>query len=76
MIEYNSEFLEKLKKLCLEFDSRAGGYPEHPYEGFALYYFALHPEAECNPVYNSIDPDFDEGGKEYLKELKEMKRHD
>jgi hypothetical protein len=70
---YESEFLSKLKKLCLEYDSKAGSYPDPDYVDFALYYFALHPEADLNTAFgNQIDTEFSEGGKEYLEELEKL----
>ena len=69
---FDENFLIKLKRLCLEFDRKSEAYPEHDYEGFALYYFATHPECELNPAYgNKIDTEFSEGGEAYLKELEE-----
>jgi hypothetical protein len=69
MTEYDAEFLEKLKKLCLEYDLKAGFYPDSSLEGFALYYFALHPEYKFCSYGGSIDFEFKEGGAEYRKEL-------
>jgi hypothetical protein len=67
MTEYDAEFLEKLKKLCLEFDAKAGWWPDHPLHGFSIYYFALHPDTIIND-YHIIDPEFKEGGDEYVEE--------
>ena len=68
----DSDFLEKLKKLCLEYDSKAQAYPESPFEGFALYYFALHPDYKFDSWGGGVDIDFCEGGKEYKEELNKL----
>jgi hypothetical protein len=69
----DDEFLSKLKKLCLEYDVKAGSYPDPDYVGFALYYFALHPDADLNTAFgNEIDTEFSEGGKEYSEELDKL----
>lgn len=65
----NEEFIQKLKQLCLEYDSRAEFYPESSLEGFALYYFALHPEHDFGNHMTGIDYEHHEGGEEYRKEL-------
>lgn len=71
------EFLEKLKALCLKFDSKAGWWPEHDLEGFAIYQFAANPpkepigEYELEELYKNID--LSEEGQEYLKELKKIR---
>jgi len=64
----DDEFLSRLKKLCLEYDSKVGRWPENELEGFALYYFAQHPEYEFNYPYDKIDPD-----NEYQDEFDKLK---
>jgi hypothetical protein len=66
----DDEFITRLRKLCLEYDSKAGYYPTHELEGFALYYFAVHPEYDPSDEYNKVDADNVDEGEEYLKELK------
>lgn len=63
------EFLERLKELCQSYDKSAGNYPESPYEGFALYYFALHRKEGFKPTSNGVSIYDREGGKDYLKEI-------
>jgi hypothetical protein len=67
--QLNAYFLERLKQLCLEYDSKAGRWPDHELEGFALYYFALHPEYDPSDEYHKVDPDNVDEGEEYIKEL-------
>ncbi|MEN6554281.1 MAG: hypothetical protein ABFC34_15490 [Methanobacterium sp.] len=40
MTEYDQEFLEKLKQLCMEYDTKYGEYAETKYQGLSLYDFA------------------------------------
>jgi hypothetical protein len=42
------EFLSKLRQLCLAFDEHHGNFPEHEFEGYSVYRFAL--EADGGPV--------------------------
>jgi hypothetical protein len=46
MTEYDDDFLQKLKQLCLEFDSKASWYPDPDLVGYALYTFAKNPPTE------------------------------
>lgn len=69
MTKYDAEFLATLKELCLEYDSKAEFYPESSLEGFALYYFATHPDYNFHNGMTPIDYEFCEGGEEYRKEL-------
>lgn len=72
----DKEFLTKLKQLCLEFDLKAGWWPEHDLEGFALYQFAANPpndqitEYEFEELYKCIE--YTEEGKKYLEELNKL----
>lgn len=72
----DQEFLQKLKQLCLKFDSKAGWWPEHDLEGFALYQFAANPPKEpvdeytLEELYKNID--LSEEGKKYLEELQKF----
>jgi hypothetical protein len=71
--QLNTYFLERLKQHCLGYDIKAGYYPTHELEGFALYYFALHPEYDPSDEYHKVDADnVDEGG-EYTKELDKLR---
>ena len=73
MTEIDNDFLTKLKQLCLEFDSKAEAYPDFDYVGFAIYYYATHPECNPNPTMASkIDTGFCEGGNEWITELDKM----
>ncbi|MEN6293147.1 MAG: hypothetical protein ABFD07_14190 [Methanobacterium sp.] len=70
--KYSKEFLNTLKELCLEFDSKAESYPDPDYVGFALYYYATHPDYNLTPGYGGstdIQTEFCEGGKEWVEEL-------
>ena len=72
MTEHDDDFLLKLKQLCLEFDSKAEAYPDPDYAGFALYYYATHPDYDLHPGYGGsidIQTEFCEGGKEWEEEL-------
>lgn len=69
MTEYDADFLEKLRRLCLEYDTKSEFYPESSLEGFALYYFAIHPEHEFGSYMRGIDYDDYPEGKEYKEEL-------
>jgi hypothetical protein len=71
MTEYDAKFLEKLKQLCLEYDSKAGRWPENELEGYALYYFSQHPDYEFNYPYDKIDPE-----EEYEEELRKKQNGD
>lgn len=73
MTEYYPEFLAKLKALCLEYDAKAGYYPDQELEGFALLFFALHPEYDPSDEYHKVSADFEDDGKEYLEELAHKK---
>lgn len=76
MTEYDQEFLDKLKQLCLEFDSKAEAYPDPDYVGFALYYYATHPDYEFYKGGSiGINTEFSEGGDEYKAELFVSKIH-
>lgn len=67
MTEYDTEFLAKLKQLCLEYDSKAEFYPESSLEGFALWYFAQHPDHKFSGI--GIDYEDYREGKEYREYL-------
>ena len=41
MTEYTKEFLEELKKLCRDYDSKYGKWIDNPYGGQAVYELAL-----------------------------------
>jgi hypothetical protein len=71
--QLNTYFLERLRHLCLEYDRKAGYYPTHELEGFALYYFALHPEYDPSDEYNKIDVENSDGGNEYKEELDKLR---
>jgi|GEM_PF-3860300 len=72
MTEYDADFLAKLKQLCLEYDSKAGFYPESSLEGFAIYYFAQHPNHKFKSGGGGIDYEFRDGGNEYMEELQKL----
>lgn len=42
----DDDFLARLRTLCLTFDQEYGDYPEHEYEGAALYQFASTGNAD------------------------------
>jgi hypothetical protein len=64
------EFFIRLRKLCLDYDAKAGDHPESSLEGFAVYYYALHPDTKLDPPWYVIDSEYVEEGNEYLKDLK------
>jgi hypothetical protein len=64
----DDEFLSRLKQLCLEYDSKAGRWPENELEGFAVLYFAQHRDYEFNYPYDKLDPD-----KEYEDEFEKLR---
>ena len=65
----DTEFISRLKKLCLEYDSKSEFYPESSLEGFAIYYFASHPEHDFGNHMCGIDYEDYPEGKEYREEL-------
>jgi hypothetical protein len=67
--QLNTYLLERLKQRCQAYDSKAGYFPTHELEGFAVYYFALHPEYDPSDEYHKVDTDNVDEGVEYLKEL-------
>lgn len=69
MTESDDQFLVKLKELCQSYDKITEEYPESPYEGFALYYFALHRKDGFKPGYHGVNINDYEEGEEYLKEI-------
>ncbi len=71
MTGYSKEFIDQLKQLCIEYDSKAEFYPESSLEGFALYYFATHPDHKFDGFSNGIEYEYCDGGKEYREELRE-----
>lgn len=74
MTECDADFLEKLRKLCLEYDTKSELYPESSLEGFAVYYFALHPEHKIKKdmLGRGIDYEDYPEGKEYHAELEKL----
>lgn len=48
IIEYDKEFLDNLKKLCIEYDLKYGEYPESKYQGLSLYDFANIRSDSCS----------------------------
>jgi len=71
---FDDKFISRLKELCQLYDKFAGEYPESSYEGFALYYFALHGKDGFKPTYSGIHALDYEEGEEYLNELEKNKK--
>lgn len=67
---------EELKKLCLEYDKKAGYYPESEFQGYALYEFFLEKLGELEIVdYDNVKAEittekYQEIEEDYLKELR------
>lgn len=66
MTEYDADFLEKLRKLCLEFDVKCDNWPDHELEGYALFEYARNPVDCPAEKWNDIDGQRDDTG--YLRE--------
>ena len=76
MTEYDEDFLQKLKQLCLEFDSKASWWLDPDLVGFAIYQFAKNPPPE--PIYVNVLEELNKcieytvEGKAYIKELEKL----